>query len=165
MRFASWAQEQGLAPKAVDIPMLLDYFLYLKASGLALNSIRVHAVAFSAFHLPVEEHSIFTPPLTAQFWKSLVNKYLPIQPITPQWDLSLVLTSLMNTPFKPLAFCSLSLLSMKVAFLVTITAARRAGKLRAMIANLPLTVFHKDKVSLHLHPKFLPKVVSCFHLY
>lgn len=33
-----------------------------------------------------------------------------------------------------------------------------------MMVDSPFTMFRKDKLSLPLHPKFLPKVESCFHL-
>lgn len=32
------------------------------------------------------------------------------------------------------------------------------------MADTPFTIFCKDKISLHLYPKFLPKVASSFHL-
>lgn len=84
-------KQKGLAPEAVSILMLLDCFLYLKASGLVLSFIRVHAVAMSTFHHLVEGHLVFTHPLADQFWKGLLCKYPPIQPIALQWDLNLVL--------------------------------------------------------------------------
>lgn len=53
---------------------------------------------------------------------------------------------------------------MKVAFLVAITSAKTVGKLRALVSEPPYTVFHKDKVYLRPHPKFLTKVVFNFHV-
>lgn len=62
------------------------------------------------------------------------------------------------SPFSPRLF------SMKVAFLVNITSARRVGELGVMMVDPPYTIFHNDKVSLCLKPKFTPKVVSeCHH--
>lgn len=55
-------------------------------------------------------------------------------------------------------------LSMKVAFLVAITLARKVSELGAMMAGPPCMVFHKEVVSLWLHPKFLPKIESKFHI-
>lgn len=54
---------------------------------------------------------------------------------------------------------------MKVVFLVAVTLARRVSEYTAMMADPFYMVFHKDKISLRLNPKFLPKVVSSeFHL-
>lgn len=53
---------------------------------------------------------------------------------------------------------------MKVAFLVAVTSARQVSEFRALSSNPTYTVFHKDKVQLRLHPAFLLKVISHFHL-
>lgn len=58
----------------------------------------------------------------------------------------------------------MSHLSTKVVFLVAITSAKRVSELGPLILDTPPTLFHKDKISLHLHPKFLPKIISNFHL-
>lgn len=58
----------------------------------------------------------------------------------------------------------MALLSMKVAFLVAITSAQRVGELEVLMADPPYTIFHREKISLRLHPKFTPQVVSEFHL-
>lgn len=58
----------------------------------------------------------------------------------------------------------MSLRSMKFAFFVAITSARRVNEVRDMMADSSFTVFHMDKVSLHLYPKFTHKVVLEFHL-
>lgn len=65
-----------------------------------------------------------------------------------------------------LAMCSLSLshLSMKFISLVAITSTRQVSELAIMMADPAYSVFHKDKISLCLRPKFLPKVVLEFHL-
>lgn len=70
----------------------------------------------------------------------------------------------MGPPFEPLASCSLLHLSFKVTFLMAITSARRTGELGPLKADPPYTIFHEDKVSLHLHPKFISKVPSEFYL-
>lgn len=53
---------------------------------------------------------------------------------------------------------------MKTTFLVTITSAQWVGEIGALMAYTPYTIFHKDKVTLYPHPKFLHKVPSAFHL-
>lgn len=63
-----------------------------------------------------------------------------------------------------MATCAMSHLSVKEAFLVVITSARWVSELESMMEDPPYLVFHKDTVFLRLHPKFLPKVVSEFHL-
>lgn len=52
----------------------------------------------------------------------------------------------------------------KTVFLIEITSARWVNKIAALTASSPETIFHKDKVVLWLHPSFLPKVCSDFHI-
>lgn len=57
----------------------------------------------------------------------------------------------------------MSHLSMKVAFLVTITSARRITELGALMADPSYTTVYKEQISVCPHPKFIPKVISEFH--
>lgn len=94
----------------------------------------------------------------------MINTYPMLKDSAPMWELNLILRSLMEKPFEPVATCLLLHLSMKVAFLIAITSGRRVGELRTLMIHPPFTTFYKDKVILWLHPKFVPKVASSFHL-
>lgn len=101
--------------------------------------------------------------MSVRFLKGLITLYLQVQdPISP-WNLNLLLPRLMGLLLEPLASCSLLDLSLKVAFLVAITSARSV-ELRILMSRHPYTIFFRDKVCLHPHPKFLPKMVSSFHI-
>lgn len=67
-------------------------------------------------------------------------------------------------PFEPLWNCSLFHLSIKTAFIITITSTRKISELHTLMANTPPTTFYKDKVVLRPHSQFLLKVVSDFHV-
>lgn len=67
--FFSWTQLGDVLPKAMDIPLILDYILSLKTWGLSLSCLQVHLAMISTFHPPTEGHSIFGHPPTNQFWK------------------------------------------------------------------------------------------------
>lgn len=47
--FISWAQRYHFLLHAVSVPIILDYLLELKNSGLMLSSSHVHLLALSAF--------------------------------------------------------------------------------------------------------------------
>lgn len=55
--FTSCAQQNWLSLKEVDIPLLLDYLLSLKMSGLTLNSLKQLSVPFT---LPWKDTHIYT---------------------------------------------------------------------------------------------------------
>lgn len=108
--------------------------------------------------------SVFTYPTTIRFIKGLFNIFPPVLKPTSSWDLNLVLCTLTKPPLELLAIFYFTHLSMKVTFLVAITSAKQVSELAAMMADTHHTIFYKDKESLQLYPKFLPKVVSGFCL-
>lgn len=83
---------------------------------------------------------------------------------TLQWDLKLILSVFTRPPLEPLATCSVSHHSMKVTFLLAVTSSGRVNELEARMADLSYTTFPKN-VSLRLHPKYIPKVISQFHVH
>lgn len=69
----------------------------------------------------------------------------------------------MNLLFEPMTSCCLHL-SVKVVFLMAIASAGRVGELRALMADSPYIVFHRDKVSLRMHSSFLTKVYLLYFI-
>ncbi|XP_077689409.1 uncharacterized protein LOC144274446 [Eretmochelys imbricata] len=163
-RFSCWCEPWQVRPCQAPVQAILEYLLHLKRRGLAPSSLRVYLAAISAFHPGFSGGSVFSHPMVGWFLKGLERMFPYSHPPVPPWNLNLVLSKLMGPPFEPLASCSLLHLSWKVAFLVAITSARRVSRLRALTSEPLYTVFHKDMVQLRPHPKFLPKVVSQFHL-
>lgn len=108
----------------MPLPIVLDYFLELKNSGLSLSSIRVHLEAVNAFQDKIDGFLTFTHLIMKCFLVGLQNLYPKVHSPTSTWDLNLVLKGLMIPTFEPLVTCSLQHMSMKVAFLVAITSAR-----------------------------------------
>lgn len=80
----------------------------------------------------------------------------------PLWDFSLVVEALTRAPFEPLAQVSFKLLSLKTAFLLAITLARRVGDLQALSIKEPFFLLFEDRV-LRQDPLYLPKVALCGH--
>lgn len=55
-------------------------------------------------------------------------------------------------------------LAIKTVFPVAIISAWRISELQVLMVGPPYTSFHWDKVVMKLHPKFIPTVLSEFHL-
>lgn len=163
-RFQIWGDSKQVTPTSSSLPLIVDYILDLKKTGLSLSSVKVHLAAITAFHRKIEGYSIFAHPTTKRFLKSMSNLFPQIRHPTSAWDLNLVLKSLTKPPFKPMVTCSLMHLSMKTAFLVAITLAQRIARIGALMVHPPFTIFLKDKVTLRPHPKFFPKVALTFHI-
>nr|XP_006129454.1 uncharacterized protein LOC102454646 [Pelodiscus sinensis] len=163
-RFQSWYAARNLDSLSVPVQQVLDYIMHLKTVGLAISFLRVHLAAISAFRPPINNHSICAHPLNKRFLKGLDSLY-PAHRIPPEpWDLLLVLDTIIHPLFEPLATCDLQMLTMKVVFLLAITSARQVSELAALSADPPYTQFSNGAVVLRVHPAFLPKINSAFHI-
>lgn len=118
------------------------------------SSIKVHLVAITPFHIPIEDFLVIPHSVTARSLKGLITPFTQIRIPTPLWDPNLVLNHHMKQRFEPLAMCSLLHLSMKTAFLVAITSVQGIGEMGALMGDPPFNLFSKDKISLWPHPKF-----------
>lgn len=67
-------------------------------------------------------------------------------------------------PFEPVATCNIQLLLWKTAFLMGITSAQRVGELAVLRHDPPYLRFYGVGVSISPDIRFLPKVVSSFHM-
>ena len=87
-------------------------------------------------------------------------------PQVPPWNLILVLEALWYPPFEPLGNVDLKCLSLKTAFLLAITWARRISKLHALSVHRDCCTLSLEgsKVVLRPNPAFLSKVLSDFYL-
>ncbi|KAJ7344874.1 hypothetical protein JRQ81_000824, partial [Phrynocephalus forsythii] len=84
--------------------------------------------------------TLFRHPRVKQFLKGANNLRPQRAPISPQWSLNLVLKRLSSLPFEPMATAPLHLLSLKVAFLLAITSARRSSELAELRSLLGVTL-------------------------
>ncbi|XP_074544636.1 uncharacterized protein LOC141804209 [Halichoeres trimaculatus] len=84
----------------------------------------------------------------------------------PPWDLTLVLGALRRPPFEPLAQAGLKWLSLKTAFLLAISSAKRVSELHALSVSGSCLRWSSDGSGVILWPNaaFLPKVLSRAHL-
>lgn len=112
----------------------------------------------SAFHPSIESYSVFTHPTTFQFLKDVVRTFPPAAGSTPPWDPNLVLAAHMWLTFEPFAKYRKEHAAIKVAFLTVTSSMWRVDALGALWADPPYTIFHRNKVFLQLHAKFVTKV-------
>ncbi|KAJ7317023.1 hypothetical protein JRQ81_003185 [Phrynocephalus forsythii] len=137
----------------------MNHLLYAYPPVPLLNKVNLTALVANQL-----ESSPTSTPRLKSFLIGLWNTFPDRRLIPPQWSLPLVLQRLMCLPFEPMATCELLLLTFKMAFLLAITLARRAGELCALQCDPPYLQFYKDKVLAYPDISFLPKVVSSFHL-
>lgn len=122
--------------------------------------------AVSARHVLVDGRSLWSHPLVCSFLKGAVRLHPPRVTRVPSWDLPTVLDALRSPPFEPLERADLKWVSIKLAFLLAVTSAKRVGELHALSVAEDCLRWSADGsgVALWPNPSFLPKRISAFHV-
>ncbi|XP_058014842.1 uncharacterized protein LOC131185882 [Ahaetulla prasina] len=161
--FERWCAPQGIVTSSASVLDILAFLQRGLDSGLATNTLKRQVAAISTVLRCGSLVSLSKEPLIQQFFRGANNVNPPVVHRFPSWRLNAVLNALTKAPFEPLRDSSLRILSLKVAFLIAITSARRISELSALSIRQDLCTFLNDRVVLRLDPTFLPKVNSQFH--
>ncbi|XP_073419082.1 uncharacterized protein [Dendrobates tinctorius] len=102
--------------------------------GLSTSTLKVQVSALGA---------LFACDIANNYWAArFIKAAARSRPIHKDrcvpWDLNLVLTAMTESPFEPLDSASLKIISLKAAFLVAITSARRVSDIQALSRLPPL---------------------------
>ncbi|XP_073434410.1 uncharacterized protein [Dendrobates tinctorius] len=144
---------------SVPIGQILEFLQKGLDLGLSTSTLKVQVSALGA---------LFSCNIAANYWvKRFIKAASRSRPIvknrlTP-WDLNLVLTAMTEAPFEPILSASIRSLSLKIAFLIAITSARRVSDIQALSRRPPFLQVKEDRVILRPDPAYLPKVASSFH--
>ena len=105
-------------------------------------------------------------PLSIQFLKGAQRLRPRRLPSVPAWQLNVVLQALTKSPFQPLADVDIKWLSLKVAFLLAVTSAKRIGELHALSVHADCFYVKPDGAGIVLRPNpaFVPKILSAQNL-
>lgn len=157
--FLRFCGDSPVDPSHCNISMVLNFLQAGLEKGLRPATLKVQVSALSSFFCK----SLALDPWISRFMRG-AERIRPTRRVsTPPWDLSLVLSALTSPPFEPIDEVPLKLLTLKAAFLVAITTARRVGEISALVINQPYMQILEDRIILKPDPAFLPKVVSSFH--
>ena len=144
------------------MPHVLRFLQSQLDQGKAVSTVKVYASAISAFHQGTNNGPLGRHPLVGQFLKG-ARRLRPARTLrAPGWDLPMVLASLTEAPYEPIADADLRPLSLKTAFLLALCSARRVGELCALSVSDDCLRWREGgtSVSLWPNPAFLPKVVN-----
>ena len=134
----------------------MEYLQDRLNGGAAASSLSVYASAINAVH-PLE---VFSDKRVKLFLKGAFNLNPPVRDPYPSWNLAVVLQSLAAAPFEPIRDISLKLLTIKTAFLVAITSARRGCELQALDCRPDWCKIRQWGCVLRHNADFLPKVAT-----
>ena len=131
-----------------------------------MNTIRGFITAISERHamVPDGEHRrrIGDHSMVRTWMKGLTNLNPKPRVRVPPWDLEVVLSALKKPPFYPLKDASLKHLTLRTAFLLALTSARRASEVHALRHDT--LQWKQDCVYAFADEQFLPKVATDWHV-
>ena len=141
---------------------VLEFLQSLLDDGRSHSTLRVYVAAISSRHEMLDGATVGCHRLVSLFLRGALRLRPPRILRTPAWDLPLVLEAMSSPPFEPLTQIGLKWLSMKVAFLLAITTAKRVGELHALSVADTCLRWNPDGSGVVLWPNvaFLPKVLS-----
>ena len=164
--FSDWCNRNAADPVRCPVATVLEFLQSLLDSGRSHSTLRVYASAISSRHERVDGATVGGHRLVSLFLRGALRLRPPRTLRAPAWDLPLVLEAMSLPPFEPLTQVGLKWLSMKVAFLLAITSAKRVGELQALSVAETCLRWNPDGSGVVLWPNvaFLPKVLSRTHL-
>ena len=157
--FQRWCIGRGEDPLACSLPEVLSFLQLLMDRGLAHATIKVYAAAISSCHEGWGGTHVFAHPLVKRFLQGVRRRRPVTRTSVPQWELPLVLEALCKGPYEPIERSSLKALSLKTAFLLALTSAKRISELCALSVNPSCLLIRGDRsgATLRPNPAFVPK--------
>lgn len=162
--FEEWCLREGHVSFQCPVGAILSFLQDLIDKHKAFSTIKVYLAAIAACHVGFDGKTAGQHPLVCRFMKG-ARRLLPVsKPLTPPWDLAVVLDGLASPPFEPLGEVDLKHLSLKTVLLLALASAKRVGDIHALSVHPSCTQFAPGRVRVLLkpNPAFVPKVVgSC----
>ena len=165
-RFSAWCADRGEDPTSCPVATVLDFLQSLLDDGRAPSTLKVYVAAISSQHGLINNATVGCQRLVSLFLRGASRLRPSVSPRVPAWDLSLVLKALSSAPFEPLAQADLKWLSLKTAFLLAITSAKRVGELHALSVSESCLRWGPEGSGVTLWPNvaFLPKTLPRGHV-
>jgi integrase len=159
-KFVEYCTEINLDPLKSTVIQVADFLYKLFQEGLQVQTIQVYRTAIGqtlSQHSGVEINADGT--LNA-LMKSFTMERPRLSKQFPQWDLSLVLGSLIQPDYEPMSSCELKRLSHKTLFLMLLASGRRRSEVHALDIDRIIWKEDGSSVTLYPVPGFLPKVLA-----
>ena len=125
--------------------------------GIKYNTICTHVSALSSCLQPVNGQTVGSIPVITQWLRGYKALKPTVRLLIPPWDLGIVLSALRDKPYEPLRKADMRLVTLILAFLLSVTSARRISEIHALgIVNAHL-VLNPESAILRVNRSFLPK--------
>ena len=157
--FGEWCRSKQLDPCKTSVPQLSEFLTFLfEVKHLSVSSIAGYISGISKVFASRGINISHNEDLYM-----LVKSFYIEHPVqrreSPRWDLMVVLRHLLKPPFEPMNKVSISDITRKTAFLLTLATAKRNSEVWAFSADVR---FGHDfnAATLTLLPSFLAKTVD-----
>jgi len=156
-RYSSWCHKRQIDPLQAHPSDLADFFLELSEEGLHPRTIEGYRSAISHTYTTGGRWDVGKHPQLTSLIHNLYKEVKTQRPQIPEWDLNLVLATLSQPPYEPMATASLEHITLKTVFLITLASAARRGEIHAMMVKGIKHTQNWLEVTIPLNPDFLPK--------
>ena len=159
--FSRWCAKRGHCPRTCPISAVLSFLQSLLEAGRTPATLKVYTAALSLYHEPVDGFTVGAHKSTALFLRGAKRLCPKRSHPVARWDIHVVLDSLCRPPYEPMGSANLKWITMKTAFLMAITSAKRVGELHALSVSPDCMNWSPDGTAVQLRPNvsFLPKVL------
>ncbi len=100
--FERWCATKHEIPFQCSVAVVLSFLQDLIDQGKAFLTIKVYLAAITACHIGFDNKTVGQHPLVCRFMKGARRALQVSKPLSPSWDLGLVLDALSMSPFEPL---------------------------------------------------------------
>ena len=130
--FCGWCRGRGVVPVNATVPVVVDFLIHLhQDKGLSVSAVKGYCSALNSV-LALKGRDLAASREITTLLRSFSKSVSPVELHPPAWDVSLVLQSLMGSPYEPLRTCEERFLVQKTLFLLALASAKRIGELHAL---------------------------------
>ena len=156
--FQKWCDNHEVASLQPTVKDLSRFFLFLfKNKGLQPGTIQGYRSAISNKLYGLVQWDISHDPSLTR----LIDSFFRDRPVTarclPPWDLRVVLHTLTQAPFEPMALAPLKWVTFKTCFLVTLASGKRRSEVHALLHSRLRTDDNWSKVIIEPSNRFIAK--------
>ena len=157
--FGEWCRSKQLDPCKTSVPQLSEFLTFLfEVKHLSVSSIAGYRSGISKVFASRGINISHNEDLNM-----LVKSFYIERPVqrreSPRWDLMVVLRHLLKPPFEPMNKASISDITRKTAFLLTLATAKRNSEVWAFSADVRFG-HNFNAATLKFLPSFLAKTVD-----
>ena len=162
-KFLEWCDNCQESLGELTIQIIAEFFVFLFNQGFTVNTIMGYRTAVSSGLGSFQGFTVGSHPDISKLIKGFTIERPVVRSVFPDWDLNVVLDTLVKHPFEPPRFDTVQAriyTSWKTVFLVALASANRASELHAISRSKRDLIFKKHSVQLRAIAGFLAKTQS-----